>query len=137
MIAQIVRMLCTGLIHGDLSEFNVLIGVDGPVIIDLPQAVNAAGNNNAFAMLERDVNNMRASFGRAAPDLLETEYAREIWNLYEAGDLTPESALTGRFAREHAAADVDAVLEQIESERLEAEARQRRRAQADAVVGFE
>ena len=137
MIAQIVRMLCTGLIHGDLSEFNVLIGVDGPVIIDLPQAVNAAGNNNAFAMLERDVNNMRASFGRAAPDLLETEYAREIWNLYEAGDLTPESALTGRFAREHAAADVDAVLEQIESERLEAEARRRRRAQADAVVGFE
>ncbi len=137
MIAQIVRMLCTGLIHGDLSEFNVLIGVDGPVIIDLPQAVNAAGNNNAFAMLERDVNNMRASFGRAAPDLLETEYAREIWNLYEAGELTPESALTGRFAREHAAADVDAVLEQIESERLEADARQRRRAQADAVVGFE
>ncbi len=137
MIAQIVRMLCTGLIHGDLSEFNVLIGVDGPVIIDLPQAVNAAGNNNAFAMLERDVNNMGASFGRSAPNLLETEYAREIWNLYEAGDLTPESALTGRFAREHAAADVDAVLEQIESERLEAEARQRRRAQADAVVGFE
>jgi RIO kinase 1 len=81
MIKQIVRMLCAGLIHGDLSEFNVLLDVDGPVIIDLPQAVNAAGNNNAFVMLERDVDNMRSSFGRSAPELLETEYAREIWAL--------------------------------------------------------
>ena len=78
MISQIVRMLCAGLIHGDLSDFNVLVGAGGPVIIDLPQAVHAAGNNNAFAMLERDVNNMRAAFGRSAPELLETEYAREI-----------------------------------------------------------
>jgi RIO kinase 1 len=85
MIVQIVRMLCAGLIHGDLSEFNVLLDSTGPVIIDLPQAVNAASNNNAFAMLQRDVNNMRAAFGCAAPELLETEYAREIWKLYEAG----------------------------------------------------
>ena len=132
MIKQIVRMLCAGLIHGDLSEFNVLLDVDGPVIIDLPQAVDAAGNNNAFAMLERDVNNMRATFGRFAPELLETEYAREIWALYEAGELTPDSVLTGRFARDTSAPDVDAVLAQIEDERREAEERQRRREQMDA-----
>jgi RIO kinase 1 len=132
VIKQIVRMLCAGLIHGDLSEFNVLIDVDGPVIIDLPQAVNAAGNNNAFAMLERDVDNMRSSFGRSAPELLETQYAREIWALYEAGELTPESVLTGRFARDTSAPDVAAVLTQIEDERREAEERQRRRKEMDA-----
>jgi RIO kinase 1 len=132
MIAQVVRMLCAGLIHGDLSEFNVLLDVNGPVIIDLPQAVNAAGNNNAFAMLARDVNNMRATFGRTAPELLVTEYAREIWKLYEAGELTPDSVLTGRFARDMTAPDVNAVLEQIEAERREAEERQRRRDEADA-----
>jgi RIO kinase 1 len=125
MIRQIVRMLSAGLIHGDLSEFNVLIDAVGPVIIDLPQAVDAAGNNNAFAMLERDVNNMRASFGRAAPELLETRYAREIWALYETGTLTPEAVLTGRFADDTKAADVGAVLEHIEDERREAEFRQR------------
>jgi len=126
MIAQIVRMLCAGLIHGDLSEFNVLLDSSGPVIIDLPQAVNAASNNNAFAMLERDVNNMRATFGYAAPELLETQYAREIWKLYEAGDLRPDSVLTGRFARDLSVPDVDAVLNQIEDERREAEERQPR-----------
>jgi RIO kinase 1 len=133
MMTQIVRMLCAGLIHGDLSEFNVLLDIGGPVIIDLPQAVNAASNNNAFAMLERDVNNMRATFGRSAPELLETEYAREIWKLYESSDLKPDSVLTGRFVRDTTAPDVDAVLVQIEEERLEAEERQRRRAAADAL----
>jgi RIO kinase 1 len=132
MMVQITRMLCTGLIHGDLSEFNVLLDAGGPVIIDLPQAVNAAGNNNAFAMLERDVNNMRATFGRAAPELLETQYAHEIWKLYEAGELRPESVLTGRFVQDATAPDVNAVLSQIEDERREAEARQRRREAADA-----
>jgi RIO kinase 1 len=127
MIRQIVRMLCAGLIHGDLSDFNVLVDANGPVIIDLPQAVNAAGNNNAFRMLERDVNNMRATFARAAPELLETEYAHEIWKLYESGELDPESVLTGRFVHDPAQADVEAVLRQIEDERLEAEARWRRR----------
>jgi RIO kinase 1 len=133
MITQIVRMLCAGVIHGDLSEFNVLLDVNGPVIIDLPQAVNAAGNNNAFVMLQRDVNNMRATFGRTLPELLETEYAREIWGLYEASELRPDSALTGRFTRDSTAPDVNAVLRQIEDERREAEDRQRRRAEADAV----
>jgi len=132
MIGQIVRMLCAGLIHGDLSDFNVLLDAKGPVIIDLPQAVTAAGNNNALPMLERDVNNMRATFGRAAPELLTTEYAREIWKLYAAGELTPESKLSGRFAEDPTAPDVAAVLSQIEAERREAEARVRRREAADA-----
>jgi RIO kinase 1 len=132
MILQITRMLCAGLIHGDLSEFNVLVDAGGPVIIDLPQAVDAAGNNNAFAMLARDVNNMRAALGRAAPELLNTEYALEIWSRYEAGELTPDAVLTGRFVRDASAPDVDAVLTQIEDERREAEERQRRRQQADA-----
>jgi RIO kinase 1 len=136
MISQVVRMLCAGLIHGDLSEFNVLLDVTGPVIIDLPQAVYAAGNNNAFAMLERDVNNMRAAFGRYAPELTETDYAHEMWALYEAGLLTPETVLTGRFTRDTTPADVDAVMAQIEDERREAEERQRRRDAIDAAWGI-
>jgi RIO kinase 1 len=132
-IQQIVRMLCAGLIHGDLSEYNVLLDANGPVIIDLPQAVNAASNNNAFTMLERDVNNMRAAFGRAAPELLATAYAQEIWKLYEAGTLTPETALTGRFTDNLAEADLGAVLDQIEDARREAEARQRGREETEPV----
>jgi RIO kinase 1 len=131
MIEQIVRMLCAGLIHGDLSEFNVLLGSDGPVIIDLPQAVDAAGNNNAFRMLERDVNNMRATFGQFAPELLETEYAKEMWDLFEAGDLLPDTVLTGRHGRIELEADVEAVLDEIDEARFEAEARERGREEAE------
>ncbi len=133
MITQMVRMLCAGVIHGDLSEYNVLLDASGPVIIDLPQAVAAASNNNAFSMFERDVNNMRAAFARAAPELLQTEYAQEIWKLYQAGALTPETALTGRYTEELAEADLGAVLDQIEQARREAEARQRGREEAEAV----
>ena len=130
IIEQIVRMLCAGLIHGDLSEFNVLLGPSGPVIIDLPQAVDAAGNNNAFRMLERDVGNMRTTFARVAPELLETDFAREMWDLYEAGELQPDSHLTGRIVRDESVADVEAVLDQIEEARQEAEARQLGREEA-------
>jgi RIO kinase 1 len=130
MISQIVLMLCSGLIHGDLSEYNVLVDANGPVIIDLPQAVNASGNNNAFRMLERDVNNMRASFARAAPELLASEYALEIWKIYESGELKPDSPLTGRFTRPAGAVDVAAVLDTIDAEREQAEARERGRSQA-------
>ncbi len=119
LIRQVVRMLAIGLIHGDLSEFNVLVDAQGPVIIDLPQAVNAAGNNQAFAMLERDVNNIRATLGRFAPELLTTEYAREIWALFEAGGLTAECALTGVFAREEGITDPNAVMVVIEDAREE------------------
>jgi RIO kinase 1 len=119
LIRQVVRMLSIGLIHGDLSEFNVLVAADGPVIIDLPQAVNAAGNNGAFAMLERDVNNLRGTLGRFAPELLETEYAREIWALFEAGHLKAESGVTGVFAREEGVTDMTNVMEVIEDAREE------------------
>ncbi|MCB5162330.1 PA4780 family RIO1-like protein kinase [Marinomonas algarum] len=114
IIKDIVRMLCAGLIHGDLSEFNVLVDSHGPVIIDLPQAVDAAANNNAEWMLERDVNNMRNYYGMSAPDLLDTQYAKEIWALFEAGKLTPTTELTGLFEEPTEAADVDSVLQEIQ-----------------------
>jgi len=119
LIRQVVRMLCIGLIHGDLSEFNVLVAPDGPVIIDLPQAVNAAGNNAARAMLERDVNNLRATLGRFAPELLVTEFAREMWALFEQGELQPDSALTGIFAPDETVIDPDSVLIVIDDAREE------------------
>lgn len=124
MMRQIVRMLCAGLIHGDLSEYNVLLGPLGPVIIDLPQAVSASKNNNAFALLARDVNNMRAMFSRAAPELLDTQYAHEIWKLYEEGELEPDTTLTGLYVHDESDPDVDAVLDQIEDAREQAEARE-------------
>lgn len=123
LIAQIVRMLCDGLVHGDLSEYNVLVGSDGPVIIDLPQAVDAAGNNNARKMLERDVANMTAYFGRFAPALLTTDYGREMWKLYQSGELRPETPLTGHFEDSTRPADVRGVLREIDAARAENEAR--------------
>jgi RIO kinase 1 len=123
LIAEVVRMLCAGVIHGDLSEFNILVGVEGPVIIDLPQAVDAAGNNHAAAMLERDVTNLRNFFGRFAAEILATDYAGEIWAAYEAGTLTPASALTGQFTREEKAVDLDAVVREIGDAELEEAAR--------------
>jgi len=123
VISEIVRMLDAGLIHGDLSEFNVLVDAQGPVIIDLPQAVNAAGNNNAERMLERDVDNMRRHFGRYAPDLLLTDYAKEIWALYESGDLRPDSKLTGCFEHDTHSADVGELMAVIDAAKLEEQER--------------
>lgn len=120
LMRQIARMLSMGLIHGDLSEFNVLVAAGGPVIIDLPQVVNAAGNNAAFAMLQRDVNNIRSTLGRFAPELLETEFAHEMWSYYEQGALHGERELTGIFAREEGPADSGGVLRVIDDAREEA-----------------
>ncbi|MDD5240295.1 MAG: YrbL family protein [Sulfuricella sp.] len=126
LITQVVRMLCAGIIHGDLSEYNVLVDSDGPVIIDLPQAVNAAGNNHACAMLERDVDNLAAYFGRFAPELRATDYGKEIWALYESGELHPEIELTGRFKRSEKPADLNGVMREIDAARDEDTARRLR-----------
>lgn len=126
LLMQVVRMLCAGIVHGDLSEFNILLGSDGPVIIDLPQAVDAAGNNHASSMLERDVGNLTSYFGRFAPELLTTEYGREIWSLYQHGDLNPEVKLTGRFERSKKPVDLNSVMREINDARAEEAARQLR-----------
>ncbi len=126
LMMQVVRMLCAGVVHGDLSEYNVLLGSAGPVIIDLPQAVNAAGNNHAGSMLERDVGNLTNYFGRFAPELLATDYGKEIWSLYEHGDLHPETALTGRFEHSTKAVDLVGVMREIDDARAEDAARRLR-----------
>jgi len=133
LVRQVVRMLCIGLIHGDLSEYNVLVAPDGPVIIDLPQVVSAAGNNAARAMLLRDVNNLTASLGRWAPELLDTWYAEEMWALYEAGDLHPDSELTGEFVHDESTADLAGIREAINDARDEALIRQQGREAAAEV----
>ncbi|MGD9584893.1 MAG: PA4780 family RIO1-like protein kinase [Lysobacterales bacterium] len=124
LIRDVVRMLCVGLIHGDLSEYNVLVTEQGPVIIDLPQVVSAAGNNAARAMLLRDVHNLRDCLGRFAPELLASHYGEEMWALYAKGELKPDSVLSGRFVFDTRKADVGTVLRSIEEARREAEIRQ-------------
>ena len=123
LLAEVVRMLCAGVVHGDLSEFNILLAADGPVIIDLPQAVDAAGNNHAERMLLRDVANLRGFFGRFAPELLQTHYGNEIWDLYQRGLLSPDSELTGRFQRKAGAVDVGGLVREIDDARAEEAAR--------------
>jgi RIO kinase 1 len=119
LLREVVRMLCAGVVHGDLSEFNILLGAEGPVIIDLPQAVDAAGNNHAPRMLFRDVANLNDFFGRFAPELRETEHAHEIWGLYSRGLLNDDLALTGRFEAPAGAVDLDGVMREIDAARDE------------------
>jgi RIO kinase 1 len=123
LIGEVVRMLCAGIIHGDLSEFNILLAADGPVIIDLPQAVDAAGNNHAQRMLLRDVDNLRQFFGRFDPELLATQFGPEIWALYTRGMLQPATRLTGRFEDEQRTVDVEGVLRIVADARADEEAR--------------
>ncbi|WP_374554640.1 PA4780 family RIO1-like protein kinase [Thermomonas sp.] len=133
LVRQVVRMLCEGLVHGDLSAYNVLVGPDGPVVIDFPQVVSAAGNNAARAMLLRDVNNLTAYLGAAAPELLDTWYGEEMWALYEAGELRPDTELTGVFVPDDTTPDLDGVRQAINDAREEALIRQQgREAAADA-----
>jgi RIO kinase 1 len=130
LLAEVVRMLCAGVVHGDLSEFNILLSADGPVIIDLPQAVDAAGNNHAKAMLLRDVGNLGNFFGRFAPELPATRYGEEIWHLFEHGMLTADARLTGRFEAQTGPVNVGAVMREIDDARAE-EAARRLRMQQD------
>ncbi len=128
LVAEAVRMLCAGVVHGDLSEFNILLAHDGPLIIDLPQAVDAAGNNHARRMLLRDVGNLASFFGRFAPELHLTEFGPEIWALYERGALSPDTPLTGRYEQQAGAVDLRAVMREIDDARAEEAERQRRMA---------
>ena len=130
LIEQVVKMLLAGIVHGDLSEFNILVGSDGPVIIDLPQAVDAAGNNHAKDMLLRDVKNLADYFGQFAPELLNTQYAKEIWALYERGDLTIDSPLTGRFAESKKAVDMQSIMREIKNAEFQEAARLKRLTEA-------
>ena len=123
LIKEVVRMLCAGVVHGDLSEFNILLAADGPVVIDLPQAIDAAGNNHAQRMLQRDVDNLKNFFGQFAPALLATRYGEEIWSLYHRGALSVESVLTGTFERSAKSVDVGAVLREVDDARAEEAAR--------------
>ena len=126
LIQEVVRMLCAGVVHGDLSEFNILLAEDGPVIIDLPQAVDAAGNNHAQRMLLRDVENLRNFFGQFAPELLRSDFGHEIWALYQRGALSTETKLTGRFQHKAGAVDLRGVLREIDDARDEDAARRLR-----------
>ncbi len=130
LLREVVRMLSAGIVHGDLSEFNILLGSEGPVIIDLPQAVDAAGNNHASSMLERDVENLTSYFGRFAPQLLATQYGKEIWALYAHGDLHPEVELTGRFKQDSKPVDLKSVIRVIDDVRKEEAKKQERLAEA-------
>ncbi|BBP00521.1 PA4780 family RIO1-like protein kinase [Sulfuriferula nivalis] len=130
LLHQVVLMLCAGVIHGDLSEYNILLSDHGPVIIDLPQAVDAAGNNHAQSMLERDVNNLTQYFGQFAPELLQTQYGKEIWSLYEQGELLPSSVLTGNFVASDKPVDLPSVMREIDDALAEEAARQLRMLEA-------
>lgn len=123
LVSQVVRMLCAGIIHGDLSEYNVLVDSTGPVIIDLPQAIDAAANNQACKMLLRDVQNLAIYFGQFAPELLATSYGMEIWSLYQSGQLHPETVLSGHFEHNEKPVSIQSVLREINDTLKDEEAR--------------
>lgn len=131
LIREVVVMLCAGMVHGDLSEFNILLAADGPVIIDLPQAVDAVNNNHAARLFERDVENLADYFGRFAPELLDTKYGKEIWKLYANGELKTDTPLTGQFAEPTEKADVRGVLREIDETLKEEMRRQERMKELD------
>jgi RIO kinase 1 len=105
--AQAVRMLGCDLIHGDLSPYNVLLGRNGPVLIDFPQVVGAAHNSQAESFFHRDLENLRRFFAGIDPALrAAANDAREIWRAYVRRELTPDFVPSGRPAepptrREH------------------------------------
>ncbi|MDP8568532.1 PA4780 family RIO1-like protein kinase [Methylophilus aquaticus] len=134
LLKEVVRMLCAGIVHGDLSEFNILLSAHGPIIIDLPQAVDAAGNNHAMSMLERDVGNLADFFGQFAPELINTHYGKEIWALYAKGALTPETVLTGKFKQDDKPVDLKSVVRVIDAVREDEAKKQMRLAEAKAVL---
>ena len=134
LIGYVVKMLCAGIVHGDLSEFNILVDDYGPVIIDLPQAVDAAANNNAESMLLRDVNKLRDYYSEFAPELATTEYAKEMWALFETGELKPNTVLTGEFEDDGETADVDSVMREIAEAIKEEQERLARIADAESDV---
>ena len=131
LVQQVVLMLCAGLIHGDLSPYNVLVGPDGPVVIDFPQVVSAAGNNAARTMLLRDVNNLTAYLGRSAPELLDTWYGEEMWALLQAGELRTDTELTGLFEPDESEIDLDSIRQSINDAREEMLIRQQGREAAE------
>ncbi|MDG1821354.1 MAG: serine protein kinase RIO [Methylophilaceae bacterium] len=130
LVTEVVRMLCAGIVHGDLSEFNILLGENGPVIIDLPQAVDASSNNHAQAMLYRDVNNLAIFFGQFAPELRNTQYGKEIWGLYAKGALSLDVTLTGRTKENHKAVDLNSIVHEIDATRAQEERRKQRMSDA-------
>ncbi len=134
LLGEVVRMLCAGIVHGDLSEFNILLSAHGPIIIDLPQAVDAAGNNHAMSMLERDVGNLADFFGQFAPELINTHYGKEIWALYAKGALTPETVLTGQFKQDNKPVDLKSVVRVIDAVRDDEAKKQMRLAEAKAAL---
>lgn len=127
LLREVVKMLCAGVVHGDLSDFNVLMGTQGPVIIDFPQWVDAAHNRNAQKLLVRDVDNLQSFLGRYAGDLKRRRYGQEMWGLYENNELLPHTKLTGKFKKARPKQDdTFALLREIEEIEKEAMARRER-----------
>ncbi|MBL9102667.1 MAG: phosphotransferase [Myxococcales bacterium] len=110
LLESVVKMLCAGIVHGDLSEFNVLMAADGPVIIDFPQAVDPASNASARKLLIRDVDNLLRFLGRHFHGVRPLPYAQEMWELYQQNRLFPETILRGRVARSERPAATGDVL---------------------------